>query len=228
MDNEIIDEVLKTLEVDDIWFTQKTDPTYQEPPSYYELDEYGDLTEKSIKQITKEVQDNIGDGAVGIDDAIEMWVNDKLQEYKISYRDMLVTKFKDKPVVDQIDAYEVGKDKLEETSRRRIEEENNRSRKIITDMISSEDFDSNSKQGQIVLKTSDLFNALSDLGYDVQVSFDNGESQSVIIFGQQNAKAIITITNADKEIKAYISGNFELNEDNTNLISNLYNNINNL
>lgn len=109
MDEEninIMELVLDTLNRDDLWFTQKTDPTYQEASSYYELDEFGDPTEKTIKKIEKEVNSLIGDGAVDIIDAIELWKNDQIAEFRLDFRDNLVTKFELKPVVDNITAYE--------------------------------------------------------------------------------------------------------------------------
>ena len=109
MDEEninIIELVLDTLNRDDLWFTQKTDPTYQEASSYYELDEFGDPTEKTIKKIEKEVSSLIGDGAIDIIDAVELWKNDQIAEFRLDFRDNLVTKFEPKPVVDNIKAYE--------------------------------------------------------------------------------------------------------------------------
>lgn len=109
MDEEninIIELVLDTLNRDDLWFTQKTDPTYQEASSYYELDEFGDPTEKTIKKIEKEVNSLIGDGAIDIIDAVELWKNDQIAEFRLDFRDNLVTKFEPKPVVDNIEAYE--------------------------------------------------------------------------------------------------------------------------
>ena len=109
MDEEninIIELVLDTLNRDDLWFTQKTDPTYQEASSYYELDEFGDPTEKTIKKIEKEVNSLIGDGAIDIIDAVAVWKNDQIAEFRLDFRDNLVTKFEPKPVVDNIKAYE--------------------------------------------------------------------------------------------------------------------------
>ena len=88
-------------------------------------------------------------------------------------------------------------------------------------MFQDESFDSDSNQGQIVMRTSQLFNALSDKGYDVQVSFDNGESQSAILLGQQGGKVLITITNADQPLRAFASGNFELTEDNIRVLDDI-------
>lgn len=109
MDEEninVFELVLDTLNRDDLWFTQKTDPTYQEASSYYELDEFGDPTEKTIKKIEKEVNSLIGDGAIDIIDAVELWKNDQIAEFRLDFRDNLVTKFEPKPVVDNIKAYE--------------------------------------------------------------------------------------------------------------------------
>ena len=103
---DIIGIVLDTLKRDGIWFTQKTDPTYQEAPSYYKLDEYGDPDEKTMKKIEKEVKSLIGDGAVDISDAIELWKNDQMVDCRLDFIENLVTEFKAKPVVDGINAYE--------------------------------------------------------------------------------------------------------------------------
>lgn len=105
-DTKIVDLVIARLKQDDLWFTTKADPTWEEPADYYKLDEYGDLEQTSIKKIAKEVTDLIGEGAVDIDDAVEIWLQDAMVEYKVAYKDSLVTKFKDKPVVDGIEAFE--------------------------------------------------------------------------------------------------------------------------
>lgn len=88
-------------------------------------------------------------------------------------------------------------------------------------MLQDENFDADSKNGKIVMRTSELFNTLSDKGYDVQVSFDNGESQSKIFLGQQGAFVIITITDGDKELRAFTTGNFELTDDNIEILQNI-------
>lgn len=467
---QIIELVLDEMKGLDMWFTTKTDPTFEEPSSYYELDEYGELTENSEEKIAEEVKELIGDGAVDLEDAIELWINERLMEYRIAYTDSLITKFEPKPIVDQIAAHEVpakqltegaenfnkrtedkvqgdiikykgfvievdevntennnetivfiyknkqaqedgdyieqvslntdnleqnvkdyidemydakkemktelydpiesklpdlardiqefmynfdtydyndnymddedafedvmqtliseqGRktiiDKLvdieyedneesiknnaaslierikqfaeelevydeckeiktedveyitqeeldnidddfkttvgetirtaglrgedeEETRKlykdlgydesdpmiqvmtdkgstlkpvkiktegvlRRLKEENNKSQNIITDKMQETDFDPESKYGKIILKTSDLFNKLSEQGFDVQVSLDNGESQNTILL--DGGRVIITITDAEKELKAFISGNIEVNDE---------------
>lgn len=228
--DEIIQLVLTELKDRDIWFTTKNDPTFEEPRSYYELDEYGDPTEKSLSKISKEVQGYIGDGAVDIKDAIELWISEQATAWRLAYKDNLVTKFKNKPVVDQIDAFESSlKSSLKtENQKRRLKEENNKSQNLIKDMMNSEDFDPESAYGKIVLKTSDLFTALSDKGYDIQVAFDNGESQNTILLGQQGGQVNITITDSNKPFKAYATGNFELNKDNIDILNNIQNAIDNI
>lgn len=209
----VINKLLQQLSELGVWFTTKNDPTWEEASSYYELDQYGDLTEKSMDKIYKEVTDKLGDGAVELEDAISIWIQEALSEYKLSYLECLVTEFEPKPVVDNIEAYPV---KLDENYKTRLKEENNKSLNLISTMINDPDFDSESEDGQIVLKTSELFNKLSDKGYDVQVTFDNGESQSSILFGQQGGTVNITITKGNMDLKAFASGNFELNDDNLN------------
>ena len=104
-DIDIINTIVCKLKDEKIWFTQKTDPTWNNPSHYYKLDEYGDLTETAQKEIIKEVNSYIGDGAVDIEDAIDIWEQEALVDNRIAYREMLVTKFKDKPIVDGIEAY---------------------------------------------------------------------------------------------------------------------------
>lgn len=502
-DNQIIDKLISVLENDDMWFTQKTDPTFGEAPDYYKLDEYGDLTEAGAKKIIKEITAYIGDGAVDIDDAITIWLQDAMADNRVAYRDILVTKFKDKPVVDGIEAYknpvqlsenkakkieakkELGvqdivnwiektghikmyneyankdenkgkpipvllygfydwvnspeapmvgdldfleddeadklnesiydldknaeikrgvcpycgskhldyydgakeprvveyndyvsydwtckdcgkegqeifsmefighdlyrndddiddsttdfigkteskeiksedkhlvyvsqlqqdtlekvmkmcddgmsfvdvwfemqedgydlkcysrnhkkgsdmptrgmlyknnefsfvtiingkdgkcswetegpvyydenkkvnfnnctKDKKEENIKRRLKEENNKSANLISQMIQDKNFDADSNAGKIVLRTNELFNALSDKGYDVQVAFDNGESTNAVLLGEQGGQVIITITDSQQPLKAFASGNFEINTDNTDIMNNIAN-----
>ena len=297
--NEIINELFNS----DIWFTTKQDPTYMEPSSYYELDEYGYPTEKSLQQMEKDCEDYVGDGAIDFKEAVKMWIEKSLAEGKIAYKDYLVTKFKDKPVVDDIQAYEVkteGKElnesefanedllndftqyvannavelkdglyeievpkelgyepvlntdmlkkaymkvkklfnldncdtsiifeskkvetNLNESVKTRLKEENTKSLNLISQMFQNEDFDANSNEGKIVVKTSTLFNTLSDKGYDVQVGFDNGDSQSTILLGQQGGSVNITITDATKPLQAFTSGSIELNDDNLKVLQDI-------
>lgn len=217
-DKIIIDNLINRLLEDGFWFTTKNDPTFEEPSSYYSLDEYGDLTDKAKSKILKEINEKIGDGAVELEDAIELWIADAASAYQIAYTEYLVTHFEPKPVVDQIEAYEV---KLEESVKARLKEENNKSLNAISEKLAEPEFDPDSEAGQIVLKTSDLFNVLSDDGYDVQVAFDNGESQSTIFLGQQGGKVEITITKGNAPIRAFASGNFELNNDNLTVLTNV-------
>lgn len=225
-DIDIINSIICKLKDEEIWFTQKTDPTWNNPSHYYKLDEYGDLTDTAKKEIIKEVNSYIGDGAVEVADAIDIWEQEALVDNRIAYREMLVTRFKDKPVVDQIEAYEsqvIKENKLRknENYKRRLKEENNKSANLISDMFKSSDFDADSKSGQIVMRTSELFNALSDKGYDVQVSFDNGESTSAILLGQQGGQVLITITDTNQPLRAFTSGNFELNDDNMKILDDI-------
>ena len=297
--NEIINELFNS----DIWFTTKQDPTYMEPSSYYELDEYGYPTEKSLQQMEKDCEDYVGDGAIDFKEAVKMWIEKSLAEGKIAYKDYLVTKFKDKPVVDDIQAYEVKTENkelnesefanedllndftqyvannavelkdglyeievpkelgyepvlntdmlkkaymkvkklfnldngdtsiifeskkvetnLNESVKTRLKEENTKSLNLISQMFQNEDFDANSNEGKIVVKTSTLFNTLSDKGYDVQVGFDNGDSQSTILLGQQGGSVNITITDATKPLQAFTSGSIELNDDNLKVLQDI-------
>lgn len=100
--------------------------------------------------------------------------------------------------------------RLYEVSNKRLYEVNNKSKNLISSMFADSSFDSDSPAGQIVMRTSEMFNALSDKGYDVEVAFDNGESTSAIQLGQQGGKVMITITNTDKPLRAFTSGNIEV------------------
>lgn len=231
-DDKILNLLYAALEDQDIWFTTKNDPTFAEAPSYYKLNEYGELTKEAKKQIVKDIKSYIGDGAVDEVDAVDMWVNENLANFKITFKDNLVTKFKQKPVVDQIDAYEVSMENkssnLNESVKARLKEENDKSANVISAMFTSSDFDADSKDGKIVMKTSDLFNTLSDKGYDVQVAFDNGESQSVILLGDQGGQINVTINNPDQPLRAFASGNFEITQDTLRTMEDVLNLIKNV
>lgn len=320
-ENEILNLVISRMTEEGMWFTTKNDPTFAEAPSYYELDEFGDPTEKTISKIAKEVEDKIGDGAIELDDAIELWMGEQQANYKIAYVDNLVTEFEPKPVIDQIEAYDEpaemplteakidgmltdipnellepsepkpwtdkewsnyfkrfkesrleGYDWAEKDGRlesyinylkdeafnvfgledlefnddtyeddiskmavayadkkekqykevnnlnesliikNRLKEENTKSLNIIGDKLSSPDFDADSEDGQITLRTSQLFNELSDEGMEVQVSFDNGESQSTIAV-PQGGQINITIRSSNEPLKAFMSGQVQLDND---------------
>lgn len=443
-DKEIIELLIQELIEVGEWFTTKKDPTFEEAPSYYELDQYGDPTENTKKKIVNEIKNYIGDGAVDIQDAIELWINEATMQYKVSYIDNLVTQFEPKPLIDQIEAYPVnlqesfnkdevetlkadttkivsthlaksgpisfeinpevslavkdtiiilkyklldkdidintlfniiddlkidlieqltratyridridvlidrddenlnivvqifeGKPSIETTAdikveangyidggvltkmpdtlnqsskypkwndemwkqcyndfvesrmaiyngdsrtkmislkqdaekynlpelqftpesykddieklaieyanskkarynnnynklpsslktesvKTKMEEENTKSLNLISSMFTAEDFDADSPQGQIVIKTSQLFNELSDKGYNVQVNFDNGESQSDILLGDIGGKVTITINGTNEPIKAFTQGSFELTDDIINTLN---------
>ena len=377
-DNQI-EEVISVLKDRDIWFTSKNDPTFTEPSSYYTLDEYGCPAEKAIEDILKDCNDYVGDGAIDFTEAIDMWVEKCLADGKLAYIDYLVTTYKTKPVVDNIEAYEVKEIKTEskieesefanedllndftqyvannavelknglyeievpkelgyqpvlntdmlkkaymkvkklfnldngdtsiifeskkvesnndsdilkkvkellkssykyfyrnytwhidngalymdkddgevfvkqlepgfnieevkvqksiegqpvedvqykftlkddtsiktENYKTRLKEENTKSLNLISQMFQDDDFDANSNEGKIVVKTSELFNKLSDKGFDVQVNFDNGDSQSTILLSKQGGSVNITINNANDPLRAYTSGSFEVNND---------------
>lgn len=113
-----------------------------------------------------------------------------------------------------------------ENYQKRLDEVNNKSKNLISDMFSNSDFDSDSPQGKIIMRTSEMFNALSDKGYDVEVTFDNGESTSAIQLGQQGGKVLITITNTNQPLRAFTSGNFEINDQNIEILQDIQDQIN--
>lgn len=115
-----------------------------------------------------------------------------------------------------------------ENYQRRLDEVNNKSKNIISDMFSDNSFDSDTPAGQIVMRTSEMFNALSDKGYDVDVTFDNGESTSAIQLGKQGGKVMITITDTNQPLRAFTSGNFEVTEDNLKILQDIQNEIKSL
>ena len=63
--------------------------------------------------ILKDCNDYVGDGALDFTEAIDMWVEKCLADGKLAYIDYLVTTYKTKPVVDNIEAYEVKEIKTE-------------------------------------------------------------------------------------------------------------------
>lgn len=108
---------------------------------------------------------------------------------------------------------------LRENKRQRLNEENSKSKDLINSMVTAKDFDSDSPAGQIILRTQELFNVLSDRGYDLQVTFDNGESQSAIMLGNQGGSILITITNTNQPLRAFTSGNFEITDDSLQILN---------
>ena len=233
-DKDILELVIENMKDRDIWFTTKSDPTYTEPGNYLDLDEYGDLTEKSENRVVKEITDLVGNGAIDIEDAIDVWIQDQLTECTVDYIDNLKTKFEPKPVVDQIDAYHTPVEaKLTEgvdigniNIKQHLTEDTERSRQTIATMMSSEDFDANSNEGKIVTRTLELLNKLQDANYEVDVKFDNGESLSTVSF--DNGLNVNITINTSNEIIPYASGNFEINTEVVQLFNNLLRTLQNI
>lgn len=280
----ILDLVIETLRDNDTWFTTKNDPTIQEPSYYYELDKYGELTEEGKNKVIEDVQSYVGDGAICEDDAVEMWFNDNLCEFRLDYTDNLKTKFEPKPVVDQIEAYEVKLqedknnsnhfnfkfkgditifqssrvvaletlqellDKFRKSSsnilkfeyniddgttktesyKTRLREENSKSREALDKVLNDETFDAESNRGKMILRAQEVFNKLSDLGYNVEVTIDNGDAELDILLGQQGGKAVITLNSDNQPIKAFASGNFELTKSNLEILNDINEQIQNI
>lgn len=280
----ILDLAIETLRDNDTWFTTKNDPTIQEPSYYYELDKYGELTEEGKNKVIKDVQSYVGDGAICGDDAVEMWFNDNLCEFRLDYTDNLKTKFEPKPVVDQIEAYEVKLqedknnsnhfnfkfkgditifqssrvvaletlqqllDKFRKSSsnilkfeyniddgttktesyKTRLREENSKSREALDKVLNDETFDAESNRGKMILRAQEVFNKLSDLGYNVEVTIDNGDAELDILLGQQGGKAVITLNSDNQPIKAFASGNFELTKSNLEILNDINEQIQNI
>lgn len=132
-----------------------------------------------------------------------------------------LNKYKKIDECDSVNFNECTKDKLEEGVRQRLEERNEQSADIVEKALQSITDQTNEKESGIITKTSELFQQLSDRGYDVQVSFDNGESTSSIAIGQQGANILITITDPEQPLRAFASGNFELNDDSVKMIKNI-------
>ncbi len=113
------------------------------------------------------------------------------------------------------------KKSLTEGARERLDERNEQSAGIIEKALQGITDQTSEQESGIINKTSELFNSLSDRGYDVQVSFDNGESTSSISIGQQGANVLITITDAEQPLRAFASGNFEINDDSIKMIKSI-------
>ena len=128
---------------------------------------------------------------------------------KVTYIDTLVSSLQEKKSI-----------KLE-GARERLDERNEQSADIIEKALQGITDNTSDKENGIITKTSELFNSLSDRGYDVQVSFDNGESTSSISIGQQGANILITITDPEQPLRAFASGNFELNDDTIKMIKDI-------
>ena len=110
---------------------------------------------------------------------------------------------------------------LTEGVRQRLNERNEQSAGVIEQALNGITDQTSEQEAGIITKTSELFQSLSDRGYDVQVSFDNGESTSSISIGQQGANVLITITDAEQPLRAFASGNFEINDDSLKMIKSI-------
>ena len=346
---EFINYIYDILNNQDIWFTTKNDPTFVEPAYYYDMNEFGVLTNKGKKQVENDVKSYIGDGACDLQEAIELWIQESLAECRLDYKTQLRTKFKTKSVVDNISAYpvflkesfsksdinsivkditkilvskifnkmpitfattptvdtkynntfislkytildknanmtdlfnlafslndnELRKytesniriaratayiDRFKKTdvpfievqifeadepietqgevissvvqpkteSRVRLHEENSKSSKLIADTLQAANFDAESNQGKIVLRTSKLFTKLSSDGFDVSVEIDNGQTQSTIQIGNTGAEVIITVMNDTDKFTPYVSGNYELTKDVIDMLTKIMNSV---
>lgn len=108
-DKQIIELLLKCMKRDELNFTTKLDNIYEEPDRYFELDEYGDLTEKEQKRVVKEIKDIIGDGASDINEAVEVYVQRCNRDNRIAYFWDRKVHFKQKeePIVPGLEASEI-------------------------------------------------------------------------------------------------------------------------
>lgn len=208
---KVIQELINKLKELNLWFSNKNDLTYGIAPNYYNLNAYGDMTADTKKEVYNEIINNIGDGAIDLTDAINKFINDARYNNQLVDVELIKTKYKNK--------------NLEESIKRRLNEENKKSANLISDMFQARDFDADSSYGKIIIRTSNLFNALSDSGYDVQVAFDNGESTNSILLGQQGGQVIITINDDTAKLRAFISGNYEITADNIKILTDILNKI---
>ena len=111
---DIIEEIVNELKRRGMWFTTELDPVFAgfgRIDRYIKIDEYGYITDENEKaRIEKEVTDYIGDGAVDYIDAINIWIDNAFQKGQIAFKENLVTSFKDRPVIDNIDVAEVNQE----------------------------------------------------------------------------------------------------------------------
>lgn len=234
--SEIVRKLIDRMREKGVWFTTETDPVIC-LGEFYTLDKYGYPTEKAEKQIEKEIKDKVGDGAVDIDEAIDNFIGEAIiDKNTIDYVENLVTKFENEPVIsDEIGAYtnyryanfNTRKNRYKRNfileSRKKLNEENTKSRETIDNIINDTKFDANSNEGKIIMRTNNIFNILSKANYDVTVSIDNGETTSSISIDNQNAQVLITVTNADQELRAYTTGTFEITDENIKTIQDIKN-----
>ena len=94
--------------------------------------------------------------------------------------------------------------------------------------MNDETFDAESNRGKMILRAQEVFNKLSDLGYNVEVTIDNGDAELDILLGQQGGKAVITLNSDNQPIKAFASGNFELTKSNLEILNDINEQIQNI
>lgn len=235
-DEDILNNLYDLMKENNVWFTNKSDLVSDLGVKQIKLDEYGYPVDKEQSKIIKQIKNYIGDGAEDIQHAIQLWYDDSLQKGIITYIENIVTEYKPKPLdgtnntVFEIDVskmtkeqrklamsepttYMISRKGLIHENRNILKEANEQSSALISDMMQDENFDANSEDGKIVLRTSKLLNNLSKSNFNVQISFDNGESLTKVILTNPSAIITISITNSNDPLKVFTSGNYEITED---------------
>lgn len=180
---------------------------YKEILKYDKEEERGsDFLLAKAKSFGIETPEGITDDV--LEDIAVAYANEKEKRYNsVNFSEALEVKNEKKP--------------LTEGARQRLDERNEQSADIIEKALQGITAETSEQESGIINKTSELFQQLSDRGYDVQVSFDNGESTSSIAIGQQGANVLITITDAEQPLRAFASGNFEINDDSLKMIKSI-------
>ncbi len=163
---DIISKLILMLNDKDMWFTTEHDPIVGlfgvSVDNYIKLDEYGEVTdEREIKRITSEILNYIGDGAITEEDAIEMWIREAFNNGQVWYKDSLITKFKDKQLVDNIEAYEL------HTESKEIKTESNKNVKDALTSLNVSNFVELKDELERLVDEDIIDNGVYDICYDI-------------------------------------------------------------
>ena len=228
MESNIIDRLYSKLKELQLWFTTDLDNSNNISIKHFDLDEYGDLTEKQAKQIEKEILNYVGDGAANEDEAIDVFIIDATNNDLINYTWALRKTFEEKPLIPGLEATEVNiykhEPKLTDEEMISVLTESLEDETKIADTEQEdveiveeeptvkEKEEIKSVEDKITERTQSLYNKLVDAGYTVDISTDNGNSEVAVEL--ENGQVLVNINDPDTKLVPVTSGSIVLNDKN--------------
>lgn len=228
MESNIIEKLYEKLKSNEQWFTTDLDPVWGGNRDRFELDQYGELTEKETKKVIKEIENYIGDGAGNLDEAIELFIENAYADELIGCTCSLHKHFEEKPIVPGLEATEVIINKPNSASEGVLNEltESVEEKEVdVKEEIVEEEPDKEEKkeiksvEQRITDRTQDVYNKLVDAGYTVDISTDNGNSELAVEI--ENGQILVNINDPDAKLVPVTSGSIVLNDKNEEQINNI-------